>query len=76
MYHLCPQLEVAETVYNDMLAQAWRRQVASLPAPAARRGGLSNTAQLPDSEAMASLVQVRALASSLACAAVACMDLC
>lgn len=52
------QLEVAETVYNDILARAWRLEQSSLPAPVARRGGLSNRAQLPDSEALASLVQV------------------
>ncbi len=52
------QEEVAETVYNDMLALAWHRQRGHLPAPAASRGGLSNTAQLPDTEAMACLVQV------------------
>ena len=52
------QLEVAETVYNDMLACAWRNELASLPSPAmARRGGLSNRAQLPDAEALAALVQ-------------------
>lgn len=53
------QLEVAETVYNDMLACAWRNELASLPSPTmARRGGLSNRAQLPDAEALAALVQV------------------
>ena len=52
------QLDVAETVYNDSLACAWRRELAALPAPMARRGGLTNRAQLPDSEALASLVQV------------------
>lgn len=56
------QLEVAETVYNDMLALAWRREMegragARLPAPATRRGGLSHRALLPDAEATASLVQ-------------------
>lgn len=53
-----PQLDTAEVVYNDSLARAWRAENAALPAPTARRGGLSNRAQLPDAEALAVLVQV------------------
>lgn len=53
------QLDTAELVYNDCLACAWRAEHAALPAPTARRGGLSNRAQLPDAEALAVLVQVR-----------------
>ncbi|PSC72603.1 pentatricopeptide repeat-containing mitochondrial isoform B [Micractinium conductrix] len=59
------QLDVAETVYNDSLACAWRRELAALPAPMARRGGLTNRAQLPDSEALASLVQAFAATGNL-----------
>ena len=50
-------------MYNDMLACAWRNELAALPSGGspptlARRGGLSNRAQLPDAEALAALVQV------------------
>ncbi|EFN58573.1 hypothetical protein CHLNCDRAFT_140730 [Chlorella variabilis] len=63
------QLEVAETVYNDMLACAWRRELHTLPAPAARRGGLSNHGRTPDGEALAALVQAFAAAGDLRSAA-------
>lgn len=41
-----------------MLARAWRHELEALPPHATRRAGLSHRAQLPDSEATASLVQV------------------
>lgn len=59
----------AETVYNDMLACAWRREHAALPAPAARRAGLSHRAHLPDGEALAALVLAAAQAKDLRAAA-------
>ncbi|KAL4857943.1 Protein Rf1 [Chlorella vulgaris] len=63
------QLDVAETVYNDMLACAWRRELEGAPGPQARRGGLSNHAQLPDEDALAALVQAFATSSDLRSAA-------
>ncbi|KAL4457635.1 hypothetical protein ABPG75_012500 [Micractinium tetrahymenae] len=63
------QLDTAEVVYNDSLACAWRAEHAALPAPMARRGGLSNRAQLPDAEALAALVQAFAAAGDLRSAA-------